>query len=268
MALLGATILSLGLLERLGTRRLPSGPGVVPLRRWSVNWRPPYLQVDGDSFHIVIPRLFGNRRWTVPMKEVTVATVPRVRDEQAELALADVGFDKPQRVEMIATRYSYGIPNLQVFFEQPQRVPAVRRFPTNPGLAFTPRETRSREGVVLDGILLSAANEDQAFDALRAAGVEIVTDVARWALDHRPHHRNAYEVQQITRELHRISWINHIGQGIPFALLVASPVISKIGGKRAEGTAIAVGLAGLLTFAGFQIYAWFTNRKPDDPTTT
>jgi hypothetical protein len=150
LALLGLVILALGLLERLGIRRLPVGPGVVPLRRWSVNWRPPYLQVEGDSFHIVIPRLFGNRRWTVPLRHVTVATVPRERQEQALLALQDVVFDEPQRVEMIAARYSYCIPNLQVFFEQPQRVPTVRRFPVNPGLDFTPKETRSPKGVVLD----------------------------------------------------------------------------------------------------------------------
>jgi hypothetical protein len=266
LALLGLAILALGLLERLGRRRLPVGPGVVALRRWSVNWRPPYLQVDGDSFHIVIPRLFGNRRWTVPLRQVTIATVPRERQEQTELALEDVVFDEPQRVEMIATRYSYCIPNLQVFFGQPQRVPTVRRFPANPGLDFTPKETRSEKGVVLDGILLSAADEAEALASLKEAGLVIVTDVAQWSLDHRAHHRDAYEVQQITRDLHRILWINRIGYGVPVVLFIASQLIVKVEGKSTEGIGMTMGLSALLSFVGFHIYAWVTNRNRDDST--
>jgi hypothetical protein len=169
LALLGLAILALGALERLGSRRLPAEPGVVPLRRWSVNWRPPYLQVDGDSFHIVIPRLFGNRRWTVPVGQVAVARVLKEAQERADDDLDDIVFDEPQRIEMIATRYSYGIPNLMVLFERSQRIPTVRRYPSNPGLAFTPKETRSTKGVILDGILVLAADEGQAFAALKSS---------------------------------------------------------------------------------------------------
>jgi hypothetical protein len=88
-------------------------------------------------------------------------------------------FEEPQRIEIIATRYSFCVPNLMVLFKQHQRVPTVRRFPSNPGLAFTPKETRSADGIILGGIFVSAANEDQALTALKGAGVEYVMNRQR-----------------------------------------------------------------------------------------
>jgi hypothetical protein len=263
LALLGLMILAVGVLERLSSRRIPAGPGVVPLRRWAINWRPPYLQVDSDSFHIVVPRLFGNRRWTVPLSQVAVAVAPREVSETERADLEDIVFDEPQRIEMIATRYSFCVSNLMVLFIQHQRIPTVRRFPSNPGVSFTPKETRSAEGIVLAGIFVSATDEGQALAALKGAGVEIVTDHIQWTLDHRPHRRDPLEVQQMSHQLRRAKWIDGLGWGVPMLLMVAGWLATKVG---ASGVGSVVVFVGLMSFFGFQIYVYVINRHRERPT--
>lgn len=167
----------------------------VLLRHYGIA-RQPWVGVTADAVQLCLPAYFGEETvWTIPKGQVRVVD-DRVSEPPAP------GFDQPWatvhpvHVPYAATTSQHMPPNLSLVFDRPVRVPLVRLI-AGMDPAFSWRQSRSPEGLWLDGVELRAVDGDAAASELAAAGVAAVPDLHEFIRTHRKVRTGNAEVNRI-----------------------------------------------------------------------
>jgi hypothetical protein len=254
-----------GRLTRRFAPPIAPSPGavVVPIQRFRINWRAPFVEVTPDEVRIVMPRFFGSRPWVVPVCDV-VTTDLSINDPGSDGGLDDVVFERPVSVPYLFTTSYLRPPNLVLLFHEPQRVPPLRWSAyqdPNLDLPFTRRESRSVDGAHLDGIALRTPDTAAALEAFRGAGVEVTSSAAHWLVGHRTVSRDPADLEVARIELGRLKWLDRIGMGVPALLVVSVALITKLDEQRADQLVPVLLVPAGLLFGAHQFYVRIILRR-------
>jgi hypothetical protein len=140
-----------------------------------------YLDVMADGITIELRGWgrFFRKQWFVPRSAVTVVA----RAVKVDDALEDgIVWRRPPLVPAIATGLASRC-NLTLLFAPAQRIPAVRY---GKDLPLPVMRSRSKRGLYLDGVVVSAVDPTAAVETLRRYGYDGVEDGKAWLRDHHP----------------------------------------------------------------------------------
>lgn len=248
-------------LTGIGRHRLPSGTGVVPLKRYRVNWRPPYLHADGISLTIVLPRYFGSTEWRVPIREVAVADLTAVADTDED---AEAVFEDPVNLPNFPTTGAFTSPGVVVLFREPQRVPVLRRsvaWDRNVDVGFTRRASMSPAGARIDGFMVRVTDPAGAVATLAAGGAEVTTDPDRWLVTHRRTSTDPAAIAQAEQELATAQRLDRFGLTLPSVALGVGVLLARFAGGVLETVGLVVAGAAVAALAVHQVVVWRRGRR-------
>lgn len=151
----------------------------IPLRQLPLVGRDSYIELDGESVVLHVPRLLaGGAAWRIPLAGVVV--VDPSSGGSRDSGTRGLTFVEPVSLPYLATATAWKAPNLQLLFEAPRELPRLRlRAALNPSLR------RLVRGAVVDGVALRALDAWAAVDAAAAAGIPRTTTPVSWLTDHR-----------------------------------------------------------------------------------
>ncbi|ADP81190.1 hypothetical protein [Pseudofrankia inefficax] len=184
--------------------------------------KPSVVSRDGN-IEMTLPTYFGGRKWIIPLRQIAVRdlsaapSVDNTADREPVLA-------RELRVPYLFTTGPVTKPNLQLMFDEPQRVPPVRlaaAFAPNTDLPFGYRSTRSQIGDHVDGVLLRAYDSAKLSRLLKAAGARPFDDPTSWMHEHRTIVSDATERDTLTRRRRTGRSLQRVAAVLLFATLVA-----------------------------------------------
>lgn len=172
------------------------------------NLRDAFVSWSADSLQLTLPTYFGRHQWTVPIDQV-VAGDPTSGD----ISVVEDIFADPLVLPYLFTTGPGKAPNLVLLFRTRQRIPPMKRWAAvnSVGLPFRVWDTRSPEGVHLDGVILRAKDPTGALRCLGGAGVEIVTAPWAWLRAHRSVVTDPIERTSASKHLSSLAWQGQAG---------------------------------------------------------
>jgi hypothetical protein len=208
LGLAGLILLVLGTAKGLTSRMAvtAAAAGCIPVRRYRLFSWPAWIDVADGTVRIRLPGYFGARPMVIPIDEVCVVDLRRT---SAEYHLEGV-YQRPLLIPYFITTSQWLGPNLTLFFTRPVRLPPLRRLGAF-NTSLSRRDSRSEEGLAVDGLSLRVVDPAGAVTILAAAGVSQTQRPGRWLHDHHPVTLDPIEIRRATRSDRRWRWIGGLG---------------------------------------------------------
>jgi hypothetical protein len=156
----------------------------VPLRHYRLFSRRPYIELDGPAIRFWLPGIFGGRTvWSLNIRDVAVVdTEPSTG--AGDDPVDDWVFEEPVNIPYAVTTSPNVDPNLELLFRTPQRIPSLGVLGAKT-IELSYFESRSADGILIDGLDLRARDPEAAVETLAAAGLERVDGTGAWLREHR-----------------------------------------------------------------------------------
>lgn len=161
-------------------------PTVLPLRTYRFTRKKPVIRILDRTLEIVLPAYFGDQAWTIPVDDVALSDLNSATKSSLDFDGSDL-----RSLPRIPYFFTTGIatsPNLLPLFRARRRIPRLRwgvAGSPNFDFPFSRREARSKEGAVVDGVLLRVGDVRAVTAALATAGVERTNVPVAWLRRHR-----------------------------------------------------------------------------------
>lgn len=210
------------------------GASRVPLRAFRLNPRKAHMDVLPGQINLFLPAYFGRRLVELPTVGAAFAIDDKHTQSDDDVGLLtddeDVFFEKPIVVPYFPTASVVRGPNAMIMLPRPARMPSLRRammFNQNVSLPFGYRQSRSDEGVWLDGVELAVADPTAARSALLQAGLVEEKFPTKYFAAHRELEHDPGEIASIQGDVasaRRFGRVNGILSVLGFAFLVPARI--------------------------------------------
>jgi hypothetical protein len=257
-ALTGLCLSLYGGVRLIGRSSYPPQPrdggGRIPLRAFRLNRRKAYLDLLPGQVSLFLPAYFGRRLLELPtagaafaMDDLGAPPIEQMSGGQDD----DVYFREAIVIPYFPTASVLRGPNMVILLPAPVRMPALRRlmmFNQNISLPFGYRQSRSEEGVWLDGVELAVADPASARIALMNAGL-MEESPSKWLAAHRELEHDAAEIEVIRADVayvRRFGRVDGVLSGVGLVSLIAAKVTHHF--ALAIAAFVAIGAQLLLPF--------------------
>lgn len=199
---------------------------VIPLQIYRISPRKARIELQDDAVGLFLPSYFGRRRFEIPISGLTVCdlTSPLTSDLPTE----DV-FMHDISIPYLFTTGPLTMPTLLLLFSSPLRVPPLRMLTAiapNTELPFGWKESRSKRGAFVDGVLLRAPNTSQAACQLIEVGAHKIDDPSRWLHENRERIVDPVEPQWVVADIRRRNRLVRGTLGTLYASVFAFAVLA------------------------------------------